>query len=85
DAKDVYLEASRTNFDDYILHTHGAQKDAIVERIRQAVSIFNGGENKKARIDTLKKYIQSKAIPLIDGTRIEIEDAPDIQKDCGQM
>lgn len=85
DAKDVYLEASRTNFDDYILHTHGAQKDAIVERIRQSVSIFNGGENKKARIDTLKKYIQSKAIPLIDGTRIEIEDAPDIQKGCGQI
>ena len=83
-AKDVYLEASRTNFDDYILHTHGTQRDAIVERIRQSVSIFNGGESKKARIDTLKKYIQTKTIPLIDGTRIEIEDAPDIQKDCGQ-
>ena len=86
DAKDIYLEASRTNFDDYILHTHGAQKrDAIVDRIRQSVSIFNGGENKKARIDTLKKYIQSKTITLIDGTRIEIEDSPDIQKDCGQL
>lgn len=85
DAKDVYLEASRTNFDDYILHTHGAKKDTIVEHIRQSVSIFNGGDNKKARIDTLKKYIQSKSIPLIDGRRIEIEDSPDIQKDCGQM
>ena len=84
-AKDVYLEASQTNFDAYILHTHGAKKDAIVERIRQSISIFNGGENKKARIDTLKKYIQSKTIPLIDGTRIEIEDLPDIQSDCGQM
>jgi hypothetical protein len=85
EAKDVYLEASRTNFDEYILHTHGAQKDAIVESIRQTISIFNGGENKKARIDTLKKYIQSKTIPLIDGTRIEIEDSPNIQKDCGQL
>ncbi|MEJ8569288.1 Piwi domain-containing protein [Elongatibacter sediminis] len=85
DAKGVYLEASRKNFDDYILHTHGAQKDAIVERIRQTVSTFNGGENKTARIDTLKKYIQSKTIPLIDGTRIEIQDALDIQKDSGQM
>lgn len=85
DAKDVFLEASRTNFYDYLLHTHGQQKDAIVERIRQSVSIFNGGEKKKCRIDVLKKYIQSKTIPLIDGTRIEIEDAPDIQKDCGQM
>ena len=85
DAKDIYLEASRINFDDYILHTHGAKKDAIVDRIRQSVSIFNGGESKKARIDTLKKYIQSKTIPLIDGTRIEIDDSPDIQTDCGQM
>lgn len=85
EAEDIYLEASRTNFDDYVLHTHGAQKDAIVERIRQSISTFNGGENKKARIDALKKYIQSKAIPLIDGTRIEIENAPNIQKDCGQM
>lgn len=84
-AKDVYMEASRTNFDDYILHTNGAQKDAIIERIRKSVSIFNGGENKKARVDTLKKYIQSKTIPLIDGTRIEIEDSPNIQMDCEQM
>lgn len=85
EAKDVYLEASRENFDAYILHTHDTNKDAIVEGIRQSVSIFNGGENKKARIDTLKKYIQSKSITLIDGTRIEIEDSPNIQKDCGQM
>ncbi len=85
EAKDVYLEASRENFDAYILHTHGAEKDSIVEDIRQSVSIFNGGEKKKARIDTLKKYIQSKSITLIDGTRIEIKDSPDIQKDCGQI
>ncbi|MCC7410955.1 MAG: stem cell self-renewal protein Piwi domain-containing protein [Gammaproteobacteria bacterium] len=85
EAKDIYLEASRTNFDDYVSHTHGAQKDAIVERIRQSVSSFNGGENKKTRIDTLKRYVQSKSIPLIDGTRIEIEDAPDIQRHCDQM
>lgn len=85
EAKDVFLEASRTNFDDYILHTHGAKKDSIVEHIRQSISIFNGGENKKARISTLKNYIQSKTIPLIDGTRIEIEDSPDIQSECVQM
>ncbi|QQR75624.1 MAG: stem cell self-renewal protein Piwi domain-containing protein [Holophagales bacterium] len=84
-ASDAHLEASRTNFDEYILHTHGAKKDEIAERIRLAVSRFNVGENKKARISTLKKYIQSKCIALIDGTRIEIEDAQDVQKDCGQM
>ncbi|MCL4676962.1 MAG: stem cell self-renewal protein Piwi domain-containing protein [Alphaproteobacteria bacterium] len=85
EAKDVFLEASRTNFDDYILHTHGAKKDSIVEHIRQSISIFNGGENKKARIGTLKNYIQSKTIPLINGTRIEIEDSRDIQSECVQM
>lgn len=85
EAKDVYLEASRANFDDYILHTHGTKKDSIVEHIRQSVSIFNGGENKKDRIDALKKYIQTTNISLLDGTRIEIEDPSDIQKDCAQM
>lgn len=84
-AKDAYLEASRTNFDDYIVHTHGAKKDAIVERIRQTVSVFNGGANKKERIETLRKYFQSKTIPMIDGTRIEIDEAPDIQAQCDQM
>jgi len=85
DAKDVYLDANRANFDDYILHTHRGQKDAIVEHIRQAVSTFNGGENKRARIDTLKNYIQSRTISLIDGTRIEIEDSPNIENECGQI
>jgi len=85
DAKDIYLESSRENLDAYILHTHGAQKDAIGERIRKAIHVFNGGENKKTRIDILKEYLQSKTIALIDGTRIEIENAPDIQTDCAQI
>ncbi|ALS98738.1 argonaute/piwi family protein [Lacimicrobium alkaliphilum] len=84
-AKDVYLEASRVNFDDYILHTHGEKKDVIVERIRQVVSAFNGGKNKKARIDALKNYIQSRDISFIDATPIEIMEQPDIRSQCGQM
>lgn len=84
-AKDTYLEASRTNFDDYVRLTHGNQKDAIIERIRNAVSSFNSGENKKFRIDTLHKYFQSKGIALVDGTRVDIEDAVDVQSMCGQM
>jgi hypothetical protein len=85
EAKDLYLEASRTNFEDYILHTHGAQQETIVETIRKSISKFNKGENKKKRIDTLKNYIQSMTIQLIDGTRIEIEDSPHIQNHCVQM
>lgn len=84
-AKDAYMEASRENFDDYILHTHCSKKDAIIDRIRQSVSKFNGGYNKKARIETLKKYLQSNIVSLIDGTRIEIEDACDIQSQCEQL
>lgn len=84
-AKDAYLKASRTNFDAYLLSTHGRQKDAIVETIRQTVSSFNGGESKKSRIDTLKRYFQSKGVTLIDGTRVDIEDADNVQSKCGQL
>lgn len=84
-AQEAYLEASRKNFDDYVSHTHGKQKDSITEKIREIVSSFNGGENKKSRIDTLKKYFQSKGVTLIDGTRIDIEEAENIQSQCGQL
>jgi hypothetical protein len=84
-AQEAYLEASRKNFDDYVSHTHGKQKDSITEKIREIVSSFNGGEKKKSRIDTLKKYFQSKGVTLIDGTRIDIEEAENIQSQCGQL
>jgi len=85
EANEVYLEANRTNFDDYIQYTHGTQKDIVIENIRRSVSTFNGGENKKNRIEILKNYIQTKFIALIDGTRIEIANPPNIQKHCLQM
>lgn len=84
-ADKIYLEASRKNFDDYISHTHASQRDTISEKIRRAISSFNGGENKDQRIKTLKKYFQAKGIILIDGTRIEISDAQDVQNTCQQM
>lgn len=85
EAGNAYLEASRKNFDDYVLHTHGREKDAIVEKIRESVSSFNRGESKKSRIDVLKKYFQSKGIALIDGTRVDIEESENIQSKCGQL
>lgn len=85
EARDVYLEASRENLDAYISHTHGNQKDSYIELIRKSRSTFNGGSNKKDRINKLKDYIQSNNITLINGTRIQIEDWPDIQKDCEQL
>lgn len=68
----------------FCIHMAG-KKTPIVECVRQAVSTFNGGENKNARIGALKNCIQSRVIAMIDGTRIEIKDSPDIQSECGQM
>ncbi|MCU7805660.1 MAG: stem cell self-renewal protein Piwi domain-containing protein [Candidatus Thiodiazotropha sp. (ex Lucinoma borealis)] len=81
----AYLVANRRNFDDYIVHTHGSRKDAINEKIRLTISIFNGGENKNNRIITLKKYFQSKGIDLIDGTHVDIEEPENVQNKCVQL
>lgn len=84
-SRNAYLQASRKNFDDYVLHTHGRQKDTIMEKLRVTISSFNGGENKKARIDALRRYFQSKGIALVNGNRVEIEEAENIQDMCGQL
>lgn len=81
----AYLESSIRNFDDYILHTHGSRKDSIVEKIRMTISKFNGGENKKKKIDLLKKYFQSQGIDLVDGTRISVKEANNVQGMCGNL
>jgi len=81
-ASDVYLEANIENFDAYVAFTHGQRRDAIGEQIREAVSSFNAGDKKKSRIDALKRYFQPKGIVLIDGTRVDIEDAENIQSRC---
>ena len=83
--QEAFLEASIRNFDDYIQHTHGARRDGIVEQIRTTVSTFNGGEEKKKRIDALKAYFKSKGITLIDGKLVTIKDANNIQGMCGQQ
>ena len=82
---EAYLKASIRNFDDYIQHTHGSRKDGIVERIRVTISTFNGGENKNNRINRLKRYFQSKGIVFIDGTRVELKDAHNIQGMCANL
>ncbi len=84
-AQSVYLEGSIENFDDYIAHTHGTQKDAVVESIRKKISIFNGGDNKRSKIDSLKRYFQSKGIPLITGAHANFAEAPDIESQCKQL
>jgi hypothetical protein len=67
DPSTVYLEASRANFDDFLVYTKGTEVDAFNERIRVAISRFNGGQSKKSKIEVLKRYIQSHDIPLLVG------------------
>lgn len=85
DAKDAYLVASRQNFDAYLLHTHGDRKDQVVEKIREATSSFNRGENKKENIESLKKYFRERGVTLIDGSRVEIGFSEDIQSQCASL
>lgn len=85
DPSTVYLEASRANFDDFLAYTKGTEADAFNERIRVSISRFNGGQSKKSRIEVLKRYIQSHDIPLLVGPRVQIEDAPNIQRACAQI
>lgn len=82
---EVYLEPSIRNIDDYIQHSHGAYRDNIVEKIRVAISRFNGGKNKMEMINSLKKYFQSNHLDLIDGTGLYINDAPEVQGMCGYL
>lgn len=82
---DVYLEASRANFDDYIRHHFGSNADNIIDKIRITVSEFNSGVSKKSRIATLKNHFQAKGISLINGEEIGISDAVDIREKCLQF
>lgn len=84
-AQNAYLEASRANFDDYLLVTHGREKDTAVESIRKTVSSFNRGENKRNRIEALKRYFQPKGIMLIDGSCVGIENAENVESKCSQL
>lgn len=81
----VYLEASRKNIDDYILFTHGSGHEAITQKIRLAISSFNGGKNKNTRINALKKYLQSNGVDLIEGTHVDIGNSENVQNKCGQL
>ena len=83
-AGDVYLEAdsSRENFDAYLLYSYSTKQELVSEKIRVAISIFNGGENKKSKIRSLKNYFQSRDVRLVDGSRLEIFDSMDVTNKC---
>jgi len=82
---DIYLEASRTNLDDYIRHNFGNQANTIIDKIRITISEFNSGVSKKERISTLKNHFQAKKITLINGEKVDISDAIDLRSECVQF
>lgn len=84
-ASDVFLEASRQNFDDCIRFLYPSQADAIIEKIRVAISSFNGGENKRQRINKLHAFLKSKGVNILSGIQVDIGEAPDIQNKCMQF
>lgn len=82
---DVYLEASRSNLEDYLSHGYTRRREKISDSIRVAVSRFNGGINKRARIETLKNYFQSKNIKIVGGNRLSIKNNVDVTKKCANL
>jgi hypothetical protein len=80
DANTVFLEANRENFDDYARHRYGAGAAALLEKIRVKVSIFNGGQNKKERIERFTKFLANR-LQTLNGTAITVLQARDVTRD----
>lgn len=83
-AKDSFLEASRENFDDFTRHSFGDKAHELLEKIRIKVSIFNGGANKKDRIEKFKSFLATR-IKTLNGLDIIITDGKDITREAYQI
>ncbi|MET1257407.1 argonaute/piwi family protein [Aliikangiella maris] len=84
-ASEVYLEASRKNFDDYLKFSNPRQFDSIAEKIRVTISSFNSGENKRKKIIKLFEFLKSKGVHLISNDLVNIEVSPNIGRKCAQF
>jgi hypothetical protein len=82
---DVYLEASRKNFDDYIKHKFGANHADVLDKVRVSISKFNGGQSKASKIKSLVEHFQSTNIEIVCGAAIEILGAEDISTTTFQL
>lgn len=78
-ASEVTIEASRENFDDYAEHIMGKKAQDFLEDVRIKVSTFNGGQNKKDRIEILRTYLADK-ITTVNGIKVLIGPALDISR-----
>lgn len=80
-ASSLHLDASRENFDGYSNFAFQAKSGQFLETVRIKIGEFNGGKNKRDRIEKLKNYLSDK-IKLITGQSINVEDAADISRFC---
>jgi hypothetical protein len=80
-ASSVYLDASRENFDGYSNFAFQAKSGQFLETVRIKIGEFNGGKNKRDRIEKLKNYLSDK-IKLITGQGISVKNAADISRFC---
>lgn len=80
----AFLEANRENFDDYSKYALGSKATDFLENVRVNVSIFNGGMNKKMRIEKFKSYLVNK-VKTLNGITIEVGDAKDISREAYQI
>tara|TARA_R110002072_G_scaffold6562_5_gene38103 strand:- start:1585 stop:3786 length:2202 start_codon:yes stop_codon:yes gene_type:complete len=79
EADKVFLEANRENFDDYTRHRYGTGAAALLEKIRIKVSVFNGGQNKKDRIERFTTFL-ARRLKTLNGIVLSVEQAPDISR-----
>lgn len=83
-AAEAFPEASRENFDDYTRYRYGDNATEFLEKIRIKVSVFNGGANKKERIERFKAFLAPR-IKTLNGIEIAVADASDIRRDAYQI
>lgn len=76
-ANAAFLEAGRDNFDDYARHRYASKSGEFLEKIRLKVSVFNGGANKKDRIERFKAFLATR-IKTLNGTSVTVGEADDI-------
>ena len=81
----VSLEASIDNLDSYIRFLFGDKADALTEKIRIQLSVFNSGDGKKEKIERLLTYLKSQKITSVDGAALGLGDALDVTRDCQQF
>ncbi len=80
----AFPEPNRENFDEYSRHLFGSKTADFLEKVRVNISVFNGGQNKKERIERFRAFLADK-IKTLNGVSIGIGNAKDISREIYQI